>query len=82
MPKFSKDGNEILLTYGINKEHYLLTNQTLGREELGLIWGAVHYREELLHFRNCQSVAILPPIYNIVIGRIATVHFNRLQIGL
>ena len=27
--KFSKDGNEILLTYGINKEHYLVTNKFL-----------------------------------------------------
>ena len=27
--KFSEDGNEILLTYGINKEHYLVTNRFL-----------------------------------------------------
>ena len=27
--KVSKDGNEILLTYGINKEHYLVTNRFL-----------------------------------------------------
>ena len=27
--KFLKDGNEILLTYDINKEHYLVTNRFL-----------------------------------------------------
>ena len=29
--EFLKDGNEILLTYGIKKEHYLVTNRFLAR---------------------------------------------------
>ena len=50
MLKFSKDGNETLLKYGINKQHYLVTNRFL--VGLNLVYSALKEQcDELIELK-------------------------------